>query len=133
MSREIFLDTSAVYALADRADGNHERAKEILAGIVARGDSVVTHDYVLVESAALLQRRLGGSLAAEFLDNALRFFEIVWVDHTAFESALDHLRLNRRRRLSFVDRVSFAVMKDRKIETAFAFDDDFAKEGFKIL
>lgn len=30
----IFLDTSAIYAMADRADPNHERAKERFEGLL---------------------------------------------------------------------------------------------------
>src|SRR5262245_6691324 len=55
----IFLDTSAIYALADVGDPNHELGRSRLASIVEDGVRLLTHNYVLVESMALLQNRLG--------------------------------------------------------------------------
>ena len=34
--------------------------------------------------------------------------------------------------VSLVDQVSFEVMRDEVIDTAFAFDDDFVDEGFRV-
>lgn len=132
MSEVTFIDTSAIYALADRNDPNHRRAVEVLETIADRGDVLATHSYVLVESVALLQRRLGSAVAIEFLENALAAFEIVWVESTLHRLALDHLKSSPRRLVSFVDRVSFVVMKEKAIGTTFAFDDDFVREGFEI-
>ena len=39
----------------------------------------------------------------------------------------------RSRSVSFVDRVSFAFMRERGIRLALAIDDDFEAEGFEIL
>ena len=38
-----------------------------------------------------------------------------------------------KRRVSFVDEVSFVVMNERRIEVAFAFDRDFEDRGFRLL
>ena len=38
-----------------------------------------------------------------------------------------------RRRLSFVDWVSFVLMREAGLEQAFAFDRDFAAEGFRLV
>ncbi|MBI2917109.1 MAG: PIN domain-containing protein [Chloroflexi bacterium] len=62
----IFLDTSAIYALADKSDPNHSRAAEYFRKVLETDEEVLVHSYVLGEAAALLQRRLG-------LDTALRF------------------------------------------------------------
>jgi predicted nucleic acid-binding protein len=133
MSGAVFIDTSAIYALADRSDANHKRAVEILEAIAERGDALVTHGYILVESVALIQRRLGSAVAIEFLENALSVFEIVWIESSVHMLALEHLKTSPRRHLSFVDRVSFVVMKDKGIGSAFAFDDGFRREGFATL
>lgn len=39
----------------------------------------------------------------------------------------------RRRPVSLVDWTSFEVMRSRGIGSAFAFDDDFAAQGFTVL
>jgi len=55
----IFLDTSGIFALADRDDAMHDRAIRMLKSAQNAREEILTHNYVLVESAALLQRRLG--------------------------------------------------------------------------
>jgi predicted nucleic acid-binding protein len=57
----------------------------------------------------------------------------VWVDEPTFESGLDLLLARKKRRLSLVDAVSFLVMRQRGLETAFAFDPHFAEEGFSSV
>jgi predicted nucleic acid-binding protein len=75
----IFLDTSAIYAWADAADPNHPIAVRRLRLILEAGEGLLTHNYVLVESMALLQARLG--LAADIkLAKDATTFVIEWVD-----------------------------------------------------
>ena len=49
----IFLDTSAIYAVADTTDPHHGQAAAYLDAALRRGESVLTHNYVVIESAAL--------------------------------------------------------------------------------
>ena len=128
----IFLDTSAIYALADRADARHGEAVAHLDSVLKGGEKLLTHNYVLVESLALLQHRLGISAAVKLSESASGF-EIIWVDRQLHEEAARRLARADKRRLSFVDHVSFLVMKSRGIESALAFDPDFSSEGFSLL
>ena len=125
----IFLDTSVIYALADRADPNHLRAKEMFASALQAGEDLLTHSYVLVESAALLQSRLGLSAALRFLDES-QSFRVHWVTPRDHQEAIQLLRERGRRGLSLVDCVSFVVMRRHGVSTYLAFDEDFAREGF---
>jgi len=54
----IFVDTSGLCAVIDRDDANHPRAVSVWPELVNEC-SLITNDYVLVETAALLQFRLG--------------------------------------------------------------------------
>lgn len=128
----IFFDTSAVYALADRADENHQRAKEIFKQIIEGEEELVLHNYVVVESVALIQHRLGLSQVKKFLQD-VELLQILWVDELLHKKAIAYLKRYGKRKLSLVDCVSFAIMKDHRIQQAFAFDDDFEKAGFEIL
>ncbi len=74
----IFLDTSAIYALADRADPNHEKAKALFMKALEQGFSFLIHSYIIVESTALIQHRLGISVAEKFLRES-EAFRIHWV------------------------------------------------------
>lgn len=128
----IFLDTSAIYALADARDPRHPIARERFRTLLAAGERLVTHNYVLLESMALLQSRLGLSTALKLATDA-RAFDIEWVDETTHHEAVHHLARRGRRQVSFVDQVSFLVMRRRGIRSALAFDPDFEHEGFTLF
>jgi predicted nucleic acid-binding protein len=128
----IFLDTSAVYALADRADANHRRATRMFAATLAAGEGILTHNYVMVESMALLQHRLGLAAALAFAEDA-KAFEVLWITPDLHDQAVAWLGGSGRRRVSLVDAASFIVMRARRVEVAFAFDAHFTAEGFRLL
>jgi len=128
----IFLDTSAIYAWADTADANHHTAIRRLQRILDGGEDLLTHNYVLVESIALLQTRLGLTAATKLAGDATAFI-IDWVDDELHAAGIRELARSRRRHVSFVDHISFLVMKRRQVATAFAFDPDFASAGFRLV
>ncbi len=127
----ILVDTSALYALLDSDDPRHGAAAAQFTTLRDRG-SLVTHDYVVVETTAVLQRRSGMSAVQRLMD-LMSPIEIVWVDEPIHKAAMAALLAAPRRRVSLVDRVSFEVMRDRGITEAFAFDPDFAEEGFATI
>lgn len=127
----IFLDTSALYALSDRGDLHHERAKERFGALLDSEEAILTHNYILVESLALVQRRLGWVAAIE-LTRSVHDFEIVWVDQAVHDEAVRRFRQSTKGDVSLVDHVSFVVMRERAIRVALAFDQDFVEEGFQL-
>jgi uncharacterized protein len=128
----IFVDTSALYALADRADNRHREALALFEAVLASGEPLLTHNYVLVEAIALLQHRLGAASAVK-LANSADEFEVAWVEPALHRQAVRQLERSSLRRVSLVDHVSFLVIKERRVEKAFAFDPDFARAGFQLL
>lgn len=128
----IFLDTSAIYAWADSADPNHAVAVRRLQAILQAQEDLLTHNYVLVESMALLQARLGVTAATKFAKDA-RMFALEWVDEDLHTQAVRELERPRKRRLSLVDHISFLVMKRHRLTEAFTFDSDFAAAGFRLF
>lgn len=127
----IFLDTSALYALADRADPNHGLARQRFQAVFDEGDLFLTHNYVLVEAIALVQHRLGLDAAVKLAADA-KAFETEWVDEALHQAAVRQMKSRRRRQVSFVDEVSFEVMRRRSVTTALAFDPDFSGAGFQL-
>jgi predicted nucleic acid-binding protein len=126
----IFVDTSAFYALADRDDPHHGAARVRLRSLLEADEGLLTHNYVLVESMALLQSRLGREAALRLAHDS-RAIDVEWIDAAAHQEAVRALA-RQRRRVSFVDQVSFVVMRRRAVEVAFAFDPDFEREGFRL-
>ena len=125
----IFVDTSAFYALADRADRYHNEARTLLTSLLSSGEPFVTHNYAIVESIALMQHRLGIAPAKKFLAD-MEHFCIVWVDEQMHAAAQDDWARQKRARVSFVDCISFTLMRNQGIKRAFAFDKDFVAAGF---
>ena len=128
----IFLDTSAIYAWADTADPNHHTAVRRLQAILDGGEELLTHNYVLVESLALLQARLGLAAAVKLARDSAAFV-IDWVDADLHASGVRELERSKKRHVSLVDYVSFLLMRRRRVTTAFAFDPDFASAGFRLF
>lgn len=131
----IFVDTSALYALLDRDDLAHERARiawiDWLSG--RRPPRLVTGNYILMESCALVQARLGMEALRVLIDDLLPVIVLEWVTPADHQAAMQALLTAERRRLSLVDCVSFQLMRRIGINRAFTFDAHFAEMGFEAL
>ena len=127
----IFLDTSAIYALADKADPNHADACKKFDLALKAGEMFLVHNYVLVESGTLLQARLGLQSALAFLTDA-RAFDTEWVDSALHQEALKEFEKIGKKGISLVDCMSFLVMRRRGVRKILAFDTDFQDQGFTI-
>lgn len=64
----VFADTSAFYAVFDADDEEHPRAREAWDGLISAETPLLTSNYVLVETTALLQNRLGIGAVRAFDD-----------------------------------------------------------------
>jgi len=126
----VFVDTSAIYALLDAGDSNHERARLATGRLL--GEQLVTHSYVVVELVSLVRRRLGPDAAARLIDELLPAIEITDVDASLRSRALAAFRAATGSSVSLVDRTSFEFMRQRGISRAWAMDSDFAAEGFEL-
>ena len=127
----IFLDTSAIYALADKTDPNHVTAYSKFQDALKSGEVFVLHNYILLESAALLQARLGLPSAVLFLKDA-KSFEVEWVDSDLQEEAEKELERIGKRGISLVDCTSFLVMRRKGVQKVLACDPDFQDQGFSF-
>lgn len=87
----------------------------------------------MLESATLVRRRLGPAAARDLLEALLPPLQVVFVDEELHRMATVAFLAAIRRNISLVDWVSFELMRRRGIEGAFAFDRDFAAEGFETL
>lgn len=129
----VFADTSAMYALLEPADQNHASAVSAFATLRGRQARLVSTSFVLVESYALVGRRLGMDAVQTFRADFAPLLDIVWVDQALHDSGLDLLLERRKRDLSLVDAVSFITMRQRFLSHAFAFDPHFEQEGFSLV
>jgi len=129
----VFLDTSALIALLDANEARHTDASLLWTQLLESDSRVETTNYVLVETYALAQRRLGSAAVRVLTDDLLAVVEVEWVGRELHERAVSALVAASRRELSLVDVVSFAVMRQRGVTRAFAFDHHFEDAGFEIV
>lgn len=127
----LFVDTSALYALMDRNDPNHVSARRFWAELNPHGPPL-THNYVLLETSALVQRRLGLEALRALIDELILPISTVFVDRAVHDAAMSAVLAAQLRHLSLVDMVSFEVMRRAGIRAAFAFDEHFARYGFEL-
>ena len=128
-----FVDTSGLYAFLASDDEAHASAVRTFQRLTADGEELLTHNYVVVECTALAQRRLGSRAVADLHDVVLPLIDQVWVDEPLHRRAVEANRAAGRRAISLVDWTSFLVMRDRSIGSAWAYDDDFDREGFATV
>ena len=129
----VFVDTSAFLAMLDRAQRRHDDVAKAWRGAVAAGRPLVTSNYVVVESFALLQRRLGMDAVRVLVARFLPLVETVFATDQVHAAATSAFLTAGRRQLSFVDCVSFELMRRRGITEVLSLDADFQREGFRLL
>lgn len=129
----VFVDTSAFYALLDRDDANHRRAKAAWVNLLGSEQPLASSNYVLVETLALIQNRLGLAAVRGFQEDIAPLLDIEFVSPETHRSGIAALLAASRRSLSLVDCVSFEVMRTLGIKTVFSFDNHFNEQGFVVL
>lgn len=128
----VFVDTSALYAVLDAGDPNHADAARMFRTL-APTEPLLTHNYALVESISLTQRRLGMDAVDTLVDDLLAPVDVAWVDEDLHARAVSAMVAARRRHVSLVDWTSFTLMRRRSVTSAFVFDADFAERGFATV
>ena len=131
MVKPVFVDTSALIALLDRADPRHEAVRSAFLDLADR--ELVTHGYVVAETLAVARRRFGMDGVIALLDDLLPVLAVLPVEPSLHASAQARYRASLPSGTSFVDQVSFAVMAQEAIDTAFALDADFVTAGVDVI
>lgn len=129
----VFVDTSAFFAVLDSDDEMHPKARREWARELNEGELLHTSSYVLVETSALLQRRIGMDGLRTFTTDILPVVNVVWVDDGIHRSAYHALLVSSRRDISLVDCVSFEAIRRFGIDQVFCFDPHFTEQGFQVL
>ena len=128
----IFVDTSAFYAVFDRDDTNHPAAKEAWPALLREADTPVTTNYVLVETIALLQHRIGVAAVRSFQEDVVPLLQVEWVTAEGYRAGVEAVLAAGRKKLSLVDCVSFQSMRQIGLRSAFCFDSHFSEQGFRV-
>ena len=132
MTRSVLWDSSAILALLDADDADHARAVAVARDIAsARRPSFITN-YIEAEAHALLLRKLGRSLAREWLlTGGLPVLPALPAEE---QKAREIVARHTDKDWTLCDAISFAVLESRRVSTVFSFDHHFQQYGrFQVL
>lgn len=129
----VFVDTSGFYAFLVRTEDSHDAVRASFAEVLHAGRALWTTSFVIVETMALLQHRIGLQAAQDFDEDVLPAVRVQWVDERFYRLGMDRLRRQQRRQVSLVDCVSFEFMIFQGLTTAIAVDSHFVEAGFRVV
>jgi predicted nucleic acid-binding protein len=131
----VFLDTSALFAAADRSSEYHESCASAYRSLLRGALPLVTSSLIVGELHALTLSRAGPERALQAvrrLTDSLRI-QVEGAAAVDITAALDVLGTRPGRSYTIADAVSFEVMRRRGIERAFTLDSNFRAEGFLVV
>ena len=129
----IFVDTSALLALLDADDRNHSITKQVWEEMVRNEERLKCLNYILIETFALVQHRLGMDAVRTLQEDILPLVSVEWMDEQNHYSSVLALLVADRRGLSLVDCASFETMRRLGVNTAFTLDRHFDQQGFRVI
>ena len=134
-NREVFADTSVLYAFVDKRDSCHDAAGRIVGELIRAGRRLVVSDYVIAEAVNLANVRAGRSVAGRVLDliEQTAGIRVEWIGSIRFELAKAFFRKHADHDFSFTDCTSFVVMRELRIRDALTSDHHFVEAGFRTL
>jgi predicted nucleic acid-binding protein len=130
-----FVDTGAWLALALVRDPHHDRAREAWERLVEGGSRMVTSVPVVIETFTFLDRNTTRQVALAWKASlgSVRRLTVLPCAAADLDAAWAYFEKAEFHKLSAVDAVSFVLMKQQRIRTAFAFDVHFTVAGFRVV
>ena len=128
----LFVDTSALLAVIDTDQPRHDEVARVWNELLDGERTLFTSTYVMVETFALVQRRLGVAAVREFTDVLVPILQPLRVDEGVHATAVASLLAAGRRQLSLVDCTSFELMRRNGLGEALALDRDFVDQGVAV-
>ena len=128
----VVIDTSAFYALISDDDRFHDIAIETYNTLTNENVELWTTSYALLETIALVHRRLGFRILAQLLDIIESNVQIFFVEGGVHDAAMREFIATDGRGLSLVDWtvVLVARLKSARI---FTFDRRMANSGVSVV
>jgi len=131
----VFVDSGAWIALALARDPLHARARETWERLTGAAARLHTSVPVVLETFTFLDRNAAREAAVAWqrsLDT-VRHLNVLPCTVRDLELAWPYFERSDLHKLSATDAVSFVLMTQRRIRTAFTFDAHFATAGFHIV
>ncbi len=127
----VFLDSSAIFALADRDDAAHRAVMSCY----RRERRFLTHQGVLMEAFSLIAKRIHHAAALDCIGSLRLSTKVTCeaLDRNLVESAWLRCLRFVDKEWDWIDCVSFDLMESRGIKSALSLDHHFRQAGFRLL
>jgi predicted nucleic acid-binding protein len=132
---DVFVDTSAWIALADKDDAYHKKAASLYPSLLKNYKSLITSNLIIAETYVLILNELGYDAALRFIEGVRTSPRILKVYSTGeIEAGAEEILTKfTDQDFSYTDAVSFVIMKRQKVRKAFCFDKHFLIAGFESI
>jgi predicted nucleic acid-binding protein len=127
VTRSVLWDSSAILALLDADDADHARAVAVAREIASDARPSFVTNYIEAEAHALLLRKLGRTIARQWLLTG--GLPVVRVLPAEEQRAREILARHADKDWTLCDAISFAVLDGRRVGRAFTFDHHFRQYG----
>jgi predicted nucleic acid-binding protein len=132
VTRSVLWDSSAILALLDADDADHRRAVAVARDIASESRPSFVTNYIEAEAHALLLRKLGRTIARQWLLTG--GLPVVRVLPAEEQKAREILARHTDKDWTLCDAISFAVLKARHVGRAFTFDHHFRQyRGIRVV
>ncbi len=130
--KKLFVDTGAWYALVDKNDPDHIKAKGYFK---TNKLYLISTNFIFDEIITLLRSRLGWRVAKDFgkrLKDS-NFVSLTSVRNEDEERGWEIFLQYKDKSFSYTDCTSFAVMERLRLSTVFSFDKHFHMMKFQVV
>lgn len=131
---QVFVDTSAFFAISNRRESSHESATATLRQLIQARSRLVTTNFIVAELHALLLARGNRTVALAALelydDEAITIVRVSEADETEARAIIEQYD---DKDFSLTDATCFAIMRRLGIQRAFTLDRNFSQYGVEVI
>ena len=134
LSNQVFVDTSAFFAISNRRESSHEDATSTLQQLIQARSRLVTTNFIVAELHALLLARGNRAVALAALDlYDDQTITIVRVSEADEIEARTIIQQYDDKDFSLTDATCLAIMRRLAIPRAFTLDHNFRQYGVEVI
>ena len=134
MTPKYFLDSSAIYTLANKADPVGTKISDIL---TQTRPMLITTDSVFAETLSLITKRIGkqAAITTGLMLKTSKYIKIMRLEKSVLKKAWEMFAKAKYedKDFDYIDAMSFACCRQQKIKTVLTLDHHFTQMGFAIL
>lgn len=138
ISKKIFVDETAWYAIVDDKDSNHNQITEKLNSALKEGTKFFTSNIAIGNTISRIKLDLNTELSFrvnEILEDSHlgNYLRIMWIGRRTQKEAIRLMRKHAQISLQLYDFAHVVLMERRGINTILSQHTEFKKMGYRVL